>query len=289
MTTKKVSVIGLGMMGSTLARLLLKNGYKVTVWNRSAGKKEILIKEGARAAETAVDAVLWADVIVMCVHDYKAIDNILQNKEVEVVIKGKLLVQFTTGGPQDARHYAEWTQKHGADYLDAAIQVAPAQMGRADTPILIAGSEAVYQSHEKLLKVFGGGYTWLGNDAGAANALDLATLTALYGAIIGFFQGARVCEAEGFDVARYGAIIRDIMPTFGDFLFHEGNAIAQNDFSVSESPLRISVEATQRILQYAREKQIHTAYPALMANLLSEADKAGYAGQELAAVVKLLR
>jgi 3-hydroxyisobutyrate dehydrogenase-like beta-hydroxyacid dehydrogenase len=286
---KKVSVIGLGMMGATLARLLLQKGYAVTVWNRTPGKNELLVKEGAVAAKSVTAAVAASEVVVMCVYDYKAVDSILQDEAVANAIRGKLLVQFTTGSPQDARQYAAWTQQHGAMYLDGAIQVAPAQMGRDDTPILLSGSEKVFSEYGSLLKVFGGGYTWLGEDASAANALDLATLTALYGAIVGFFQGARVSEVEGFDVLRYAEIIKGIMPTFAEFLLHEGKVIANNDFAVSESPLKISVLATDRILQHAREKQIHTGYPALMAKLLKEAAEAGYGDEELAAVIKVLR
>ena len=160
-TIKKVSVIGTGMMGSTLARLLLKNGYAVTAWNRSRAKLEPLVKEGVVAAESAASAVTAGDVIVMCVYDYKAIDSILRNKEVEAAFAGKLLIQFTTGSPQDARGYASWTKKLGATYLDGAIQVAPSQMGRTDTPILISGEETVYREHEALLRIFGGGLTYL--------------------------------------------------------------------------------------------------------------------------------
>lgn len=288
-TNKKVAVIGTGMMGSMLARLLLKNGYTVTAWNRSNAKLEPLVKEGVVAAESAASAVAAGDVIVMCVYDYNAIDSILRNKEVEAAFAGKLLIQFTTGSPQDARNYSSRTKKLGATYLDGAIQVAPAQMGRRDTPILISGEGTVYREYEPLLRIFGGGLTYLGNDASAANALDLATLSALYGAIVGFFQGARVAEAEGFDVARYGEIINGIMPAFGEFLQHEGRVIASGNFAVSESPLKISVEATERILQHAREKQIHTGFPALMAKLLRDAHAAGYADEELAAVIKVLR
>lgn len=276
-------------MGATLARLLLQKGYAVTVWNRSVDKIKPLVKEGALPAENAASAVAAGNIIVMCVHDYKAVDEILHHSAIAQAISGKLLIQFTTGSPQDARHYAEWTQQHGATYLDGAIQAAPGQMGRDDTPILISGAEKVLREHESLLKIFGGGLSYLGDDASAANALDLATLTALYGAITGFFQGAIVCEAEGFDVARYAAIIKDIMPTFGEFLQHEGNVIHSGNFAVSESPLKISVLATERILQHAQQKKIDTAYPVLMAGLLKSADTAGYADEELAAVVKILR
>ena len=96
-------------------------------------------------------------------------------------------------------------------------------------------------------------------------------------------------QMEGFDVARYGEIVNSIMPTFGEFLQHEGSVIASGNFSLSQSPLNISVEATERILQHAREKKIHTGYPALMAKLLKDAHAAGYADEELASVIKVLR
>lgn len=283
----KATVIGTGMMGSTLARLLMQNGYAVTLWNRTPSRMEPLVKEGATAAKNIVEAVSAGDVIVMCVHNYEGVDGILE--DAAKVIRGKLLIQFTTGSPQDARKYAAWAQQHGALYLDGAIQVAPAQMGREDTPILISGSEKAFREYSSILKVFSGGYTYLGDDASAANAMDLATLTALYGAIIGFFHGVRVSEVEGFDVVKYAEIIHKIVPTFGEFLLHEGKVIAGNNFAVSESPLKISVEATDRILQHARDNKIHTVYPALMANLLQQAFDSGYGDEELAAVVKILR
>src|SRR5689334_13280389 len=115
---KKVSVIGTGMMGSTLARLLIKNGYAVTAWNRSTTKLEPLMQEGILAADSAAAAIAAVDVVVMCVHDYKAVDSILRGKEVEAAFAGKLLIQFTTGSPQDARNYADWTKKCGGTYLD---------------------------------------------------------------------------------------------------------------------------------------------------------------------------
>lgn len=290
MTTKKhVAVIGTGMMGSTLARLLLQNGYTVTVWNRTPSKLDALVEAGAISAKTVEEAVAAGSVLVMCVHDYKAVDDILRHKEVAAAFAGKLLIQFTTGSPQDARQYAEWTRTHGGHYLDGAIQVAPGQMGRTETPILISGAEKVYREHESLLKIFGGGLTYLGDDASAANALDLATLSALYGAIIGFFQGASVAESEGFDVAKYSDIIKDILPTFGEFLNHEGKIIASGEFAVTESPLKISVDATERILQHAKDKKIHTGFPELAARLLKQSKDAGYGDEELAAVIKVMR
>ncbi|MCY1546899.1 hypothetical protein D9M68_829240 [compost metagenome] len=202
---------------------------------------------------------------------------------------GRLLAQLTTGSPKDAREAEAWAHRHGAAYLEGAIQAAPDQMGRPDTPLLVSGAQAVFAEAEPLLKVLAGGIVYLGEKASAAAAMDLATLSSIYGTMLGFLHGARIAEHEGFDVAEYGRIVAGIMPTFAGFLQHEGAVIQSGDFAITQSPMRISVEATQRILQTAQEAGINTEFPAFAAGLFRRADAAGLGGEELAALIKLLR
>lgn len=286
---KQATVIGLGQMGSTLARLLLENGYRVTVWNRTAAKAEALVAQGAVLAPSPLAAVQAAEVVVVCVHDYAAADAILLHPDIGAALAGKLLLQLTTGSPREARDSDAWVRAHGGGYLDGAIQAAPSQMGRADTPILLAGKESVFRQHEALLRVFGGALTYLGEDAGAAAAMDMATLSYIYGASIGFFHGARIAEAEGFRVDQYGALVAGIGPTFADFLKYEAEVIQAGDFSVGESPLGISVEATQRIARAARESGINDEFPRFVSGLFQRAAAAGYGHEEVAAMIKVLR
>ena len=289
MSNKKVTVLGLGSMGQTLARLYLDKGYEVTVWNRTAGKADALAAGGAVAARSAAEAVRASPVAVMCVYDYRAVDAILAMEGVAAALDGRLLVQLTTGSPQDARDAEAWAHRQGATYLEGAIQAAPDQMGQADTPILVSGAEAVFRAAEPLLQVLGGGIVYLGGKASAAAAMDLATLSTIYGTLLGFLHGARVAEHEGFDVAEYGRIVAGIMPTFAGFLQHEGGVIQSGDFAISQSPMRISIEATQRILQTAQQAGINSEFPAFAAGLFRRADAAGLGGEEVAALIKLLR
>lgn len=202
----KVSVIGLGMMGSTLAQLLLRERYRVTVWNRTSGKAEPLVREGAVLASGAAAAVAASPIVVICVYDYKAANEILGPKDVASALAGRVLLQLTTGSPQEARDSEAWAQKHGAEYIAGAIQAAPSQMARPDTTILVSGAETAFQRSEPLLAIFGGNVKYLGESVGAASAMDLATLSYVYGAVLGFFHGARVCEAEGFRVTLTGRL-----------------------------------------------------------------------------------
>ncbi|SEF26614.1 NAD(P)-binding domain-containing protein [Variovorax sp. NFACC27] len=286
---KEVSVLGLGAMGEAIARLYLDQGYKVTVWNRTAGKADALVAKGAVLARSASEAVRAARVVVMCVYDYRAADAIFALDGVAAAMDGRLLVQLTTGSPQDARDAQAWARKQGAAYLEGAIQAAPDQMGQPDTPLLVSGARPVFDEAEPWLKALAGGIVYLGGAASAAAAMDLATLSTIYGTMLGFIHGARIAEHEGFDVAEYGRIVAGIMPTFAGFLQHEGSVIQSGDFAISQSPMRISVEATRRILQSAQDSGIDTGFPAFAAGIFQRADAAGLGGEELAALIKLLR
>lgn len=285
----RVSVIGLGSMGATLARLFLAAGHSVTVWNRSPGKAAGLVEGGARLAASAAEAVAASPVTVVCVYDYAASDAILRRPPEEAALDGKVLVQLTTGSPTEALVAAEWAARHGARYLDGAIQAAPSQMGQPDTPLLLSGDERTWQEVEALLRDVAGQLVYLGPQVDAAATMDLATLSYVYGAYLGFMHGARLAEVRGVDVSRYGQIVHAVSPSFGAFFAHQADVIRSGDFTISESPLRISVEATARILQASAAMGIDTQVPRLSADLLKRADEAGYGGEELAALIKVFR
>src|SRR5690349_5544320 len=96
---EKILMIGLGAMGSVLARLLLENGKTVTVWNRSEEKTLSLRSIGAAYTPNISEAVAGNDIILICLQDYRITEEVLQG----VSLKGKIVVQLSTGTPQDAR------------------------------------------------------------------------------------------------------------------------------------------------------------------------------------------
>ncbi|UII29890.1 NAD(P)-binding domain-containing protein [Fulvivirga ulvae] len=286
---EKVTVIGLGQMGRTLASLLLKNGYHVTVWNRTSSKAETLIEEGAILAPDVVTAVKASPVIVVCVLDYPASLAIFNETGVADSLQGRSVVQLTTGDPKEAIESEKWMSEHGAEYIVGAIQVAPEQMAQPDTTIFFSGTEAVYRRLEPTLKIFGGNLKYLGNKISAASAMDLASLSYLYGSLLGFFHAARLCEVEGFDVSLLGEIVKEVNPGFASFIQYESGLIQEGKFDISQSPLAISVDATQRIYNASKEYNINSEVPKLMADFLKRAKDKGLEGKELASLIQVFR
>ena len=103
---RRVSVIGLGLMGTALAEALLKAGHKVTVWNRTASKSDPLTGKGAHAASSAAEAVSAADVTIVCVSDHTATLEILGTIIAGGSAAGRLLVQLSTMSADDSREIA---------------------------------------------------------------------------------------------------------------------------------------------------------------------------------------
>ena len=285
----KVTVIGLGQMGFTLARLLLKQNYKVTVWNRSASKAAALVKEGAILAEDVIIAIKSSPIVVVCVIDYEASDSVLKYPQVANEISGRTIIQLTTGSPDEATASELWAHKFGAAYIDGAIQVAPEQMAKPDTTIFVSGSQKAYDQAAAILNIFGGNIKYLGNRISAAAAMDLASLSYLYGSLLGFFHAARIAESEGFSMDMLGEIITEVSPGFADFMKYEAGVINSGDFGVTQSPLSISIEATERILKASEQYKINTEVPKLAASFFSRANKAGYGREELASLIKVFR
>ncbi len=288
-TTSTITILGAGSMGIRLARLYKDKGYAVTLWNRTFDKIAALSTEGINVTPSLAEAIASSPVILICVLDYAASFSLLSAAGADETLHGKTLVQLSTGSPEEAAQMGLWVSQHGGHYLAAALQVAPEQMGQPDTTILLSGKEEVFKNNEALLYAMGGNIKYLGEDITLASAMDMATLSAVYGTIIGFLHGANISAHYGFDVAAYGAIVAEMMPGFAAFLQHEARVIQSGDFSISQSPLSISVGATRRILEAAEISGINSEFPQLASGLLARAAKAGYEKEELAAVIKILR
>lgn len=291
MTTQQtgVTVIGLGDMGSVLAEVLLDNGYTVTVWNRSGGKAAPLVARGAILAEDVVSAVGASGVVIICVRDYEISHGILHNEAVGAALSGRLLIELSTGTPEDARKGASWAAAQGVAYLDGAILATPSQVGRADTPIFISGSGAAYARGTAVMQTLAGGLQYMGEAPGAAAAWDLGFLSYLFMGALGLIHAARIFETEGIPVDGLGNMIAQVSPVIGEMIKGMAEAIHHNDFEQPESSLLICALTMDLLIRQAAENGINDEMPRFFRGLYRKGLEAGYGGEKFAAMVKVLR
>ncbi|KIQ31731.1 3-hydroxyisobutyrate dehydrogenase [Variovorax paradoxus] len=281
-----VSLIGLGPMGMALARAL-QSKFTLTVWNRTAERATPLLNQGTVLAPTALAAVQASPVVLVCVADYTASHAILAAPGVADALRGKVLVQLSTGTPQDARE--DWAALSGVAYLDGALLATPGQIGRPDTPLFISGEERALTACRPVLEAIAGNIQYMGEPIGNAAACDLATLSCMFGAMSGFFHGVRICESEGLGVDAFSQMIGAISPVLGEMISAEGQAIHANRYGEPESSMATCAGSGRLFVKQAREAKLDASFPDFLMRLFERSLSAGFANERLAAMVKVLR
>ncbi|RNL80790.1 NAD(P)-dependent oxidoreductase [Sinomicrobium pectinilyticum] len=285
-TIKKVSLIGLGQMGRKMARMYIDAGYEVTLWNRTLEKTREF--EDVNITESAQDAIARSPFVIICVYDNSATLDILNNLADQGVLEGKTIVNLTTGGPDEALEIEKIVSAQKGNYINGAIQVAPDQMGKESTTILLSGNKKAYDEHRSTFDILGGNLKFLGEKAAASSAMDLATLTWLYGSYIGLIYGVSLGQKYGLDLEDYSRIIGEITPGFTEFFQYEIDVINRGDYSITQSPLPISIAATQRIADSFKELNVLREFPEAIKNILEQAGEKGLGNEELAAIIKVI-
>jgi 3-hydroxyisobutyrate dehydrogenase-like beta-hydroxyacid dehydrogenase len=273
-----VAVLGLGNMGSALARTLVASSADVVVWNRSPARAEPVATAGASVAETPGAAVAAAEVVLVCLDTYATTTSVLA----DAGVAGRTIVELGTGTPAQARSAARSFTARGAMYLDGAILGGPVGVGTPDLVIAYAGPRPVYDRVEPLLTPLAGGTRHVGEAPGAAAVLDLAWLTARLGIYVGIAHGAALCDADGVDLDAYAAVIAD---PGGRALV---GVMRDGTFANPGATIAVWLEAVERIREHGAAAAVPGDVPDLVASLLRRAIAAGLGDEHVAALVKVL-
>jgi 3-hydroxyisobutyrate dehydrogenase-like beta-hydroxyacid dehydrogenase len=244
--------------------------------------------KNVKIADNVLDAIMDSRLSIICVSDNNAVLEILDSIRDKKAFVNKTLLNLTTGSPKEASKLEAIITEHGGEYINGALQVAPDQMGLEGTTILVSGIQNAYSQHKSSLDVLGGNLKYLGEKAAASSAMDLATLTWLYGSYIGLIYGVTLAQQYGLKLEDFSTIIGEITPGFTDFFKHEIDVINREDYRITQSPLPISVSATQRIADSFKELDVIQEFPQTLARILAEADRKGLYNEELASIIKVI-
>ncbi|MEU2548420.1 NAD(P)-binding domain-containing protein [Streptomyces roseolus] len=283
-----VTLLGLGAMGTALARTWLAAGHPLTVWNRSAARTEPLVAEGAKAAATAAQAVAAGDLVIVCLLDDASVEEALKDTD----LTGKDLVNLTTTTPAQARGRAAWATARGARYLDGGIMAVPPMIGvpEAGGYVFYSGAPDLFEAHEKTLAV-PAGTRFVGADPGHAALHDVALLSAMYGMFAGAAHAFALIREESVDPAAFAPLLTEwITAMAGPHIAQTADQLTTGDYTTNVvSNLGMQTAGTPTFLTTAAEQgvspELLTPYFALMRRRLAE----GSPSEDLTGVVDLLR
>ncbi len=150
---ERVGFIGLGIMGGGMARNLLKHGFALAVWNRSAEKMTPIVEAGASAGESPADVAAQSDIVITCVSDTPDVETVIlgENGVIHGLKAGGLVIDMSTISPKATRQIAARLHERGIAMLDAPISGGSEGAARGTLSIMVGGDAAQF---ERALPVF---------------------------------------------------------------------------------------------------------------------------------------
>jgi 3-hydroxyisobutyrate dehydrogenase len=170
-----VGFIGLGLMGRPMAANLLKAGYELTVWNRTASRADALMAQGARRAGSPREVAAASEVVITIVSDPPALESVLWGETgvFAGLRKGSVLVESSTVTPQIEKRAAAAAATLGAEFLEAPVTGGTWGAEKGELVFMVGGETETLQRVEPVLNVMGKGFFHLG-PVGAGQTVKLA-------------------------------------------------------------------------------------------------------------------
>lgn len=193
MAIERVGFVGLGIMGAPMAANLLKAGFQVTVWNRTAKRMDPLIDQGAKSAGSPAEVAGASEVTVSCVTNSPDVDAIAlgQGGIAEGAAKGSTYIDCSTISPAVARKVAAALAERGVAMLDAPVSGGDVGAKAGTLAIMVGGEADAFERCRPVLEAMGKTIVHVGPSgsgqvvklcnqiAGGLNLLALAEAVAL--------------------------------------------------------------------------------------------------------------
>jgi len=209
--SRKIGLIGLGLMGRPMGMNLLKAGHTLTVWNRTAARADELVKAGAVLAKTPREVAAVSDVLLTIVSDPPALESVLwgqdgkSNGALGGMKKGSIYIDSSTIAPALAKKIGAACKEREVGFLDAPVTGGDWGAREGNLVFMIGGDAETLKQVEPILGVMGKKWFHLGpNGAGQTIKLAMNAILALeVGAVaeaIGLVTKAGLAGEQLFEV-----------------------------------------------------------------------------------------
>ena len=206
----RVAVLGTGIMGSAMARNLLRAGLAVTVWDRSPEATAGLAREGARAAGSAAGAVRDADVVITTLPTAAVVESVMFGDRVaEAFTPGAVWAQMGTIGVEATEQTAARLEKvrPGVLFVDAPVSGSKGPAEQGQLLILASGPAAAQEATRPVFSAIGRKTLWLGGETGQGSRMKIVVNAYMSVLIEGVAEARELAAQLGVDAAKLAEAI----------------------------------------------------------------------------------
>jgi 3-hydroxyisobutyrate dehydrogenase-like beta-hydroxyacid dehydrogenase len=284
---KRIAYLGLGTMGSGMASNLLKAGYQVTVWNRSADKCEPFARKGARVADTPAAAVRDVDLVMYMLSNDQAVEEVVFGAHgiLSGIKAGQIAVNMSTVLPAMSVQEEEAYAKRGVDFLDAPVFGSKVESAKAKLWILAAGNKAIFEKVKPVLEHLGQTVHYFGKNGNAA-AMKLVGNLIVALELEALSEGLVLAQKAGLNLNTVMEVVK-VADFRSPLLVSNGQNILKRDFSPSFA-LELMLKDAGLIQKLGESLQSPIpALPVVEKNLKS-AVRLGFGKENASALIKAL-
>ncbi len=262
-----VAVLGLGLMGTPMARRLCEAGHTVHVWNRTAGKALALQVHGATAHHHPEQAVQQADIVITMLQDGPAVEDVLFRQGAAKGLRpGSLVVDMSSIQPRQARDHAARLAALQVACLDAPVSGGTVGAEAGTLAIMAGGRLADFERALPVLKVMG-----RATHVGPLGSGQLAKLAnqMIVGITIGAVAEALLFAARGG--ADMGKVREAISGGFADsrILQVHGQRMVERDFA-KRAAVTVQLKDMRNAMATAHETGFDAPITQLFAQLFEQ-------------------
>jgi 3-hydroxyisobutyrate dehydrogenase-like beta-hydroxyacid dehydrogenase len=282
----KVGFIGLGNMGSAIARNLIEAGHSLTVYNRTRSRAEAFASVGARVAETSADAATDAEVLITMLADDRAVEDVIfsPGNAIDALPAGAVHISMSTISVELSRRLAESHHEKQQNYLAAPVFGRPDAAAAANLFIVAAGPTAQLERCQPLFDAVGQKTFIVGEEAPSANVIKLAGNFLITTVIESLGEAFAFGRKFGVDPHAFLEILTNSLftaPVYRNY----GSMIASDKFEPAGFKLPLGLKDNRLLLAAAEEAKVpmpmaslvHDRFVAALAQGLGESDWAAIA------------
>jgi 3-hydroxyisobutyrate dehydrogenase len=285
--TEHIGFIGLGIMGQGMARNLLKAGFPLRVWNRTASRMQPLVDEGAKAGASPADVAAHSDIIVTCVSDTPDVEAVILGEEGVIfgAKPGSLVVDCSTISPQVTKQIAATLGEKDIHMLDAPISGGSEGAARGTLSIMVGGEADQFERAMPVFQAMGKTITHIG-PSGSGQTVKLVNQVLVVGNCLAMCEALLLAQAGGVDLQKtYDAISQGAA---GSWMFtNRGPQIMRRDWRPGFT-IALQQKDLRLVLEAADELGVPLAGTSLIFNLYRTLEARGLQDEGNHALVKAL-
>lgn len=288
MPADKIAVVGMGQMGSGMARRLMTRGHDVTGYDLNTQTRQALRKDGFAVADTAADAVAGRAIILTSLPDPAAVRTawLGEGGLVDTVVNGSLVLELSTIDPTTMKEVAAAAAARGIDVVDCPVSGSPAEAADGKLVLIAGGSDAAIARATPYLEALGSTWRHTG-DVGTAKVVKLVNNLMSMGAVLVASEAFAMGVAAGVEPDRLFEVLSVSGGRSHHFLKRFPNVL-NNDYrpgfkmELGEKDLALAVDL-------GRSLKMPTPTASLVREMMSVALSEGYRGQDIVALHDMYR